>query len=129
MYPFNIFPKSTTFQYIFDPKDPNKNIVDYWQPIIVENVKKIQAFFPKIKIKSVRNSELKNNPIMKKHLLFTIKNPNIVADILRRNTNKKVLEKPLSYAIAVCPKCKKVKGKSFYKNGKKCHYPDPGKIN
>jgi len=122
MYPFNIFPKNTTFQYILDPKNENTNIADYWEPIIVKGVKKIQTLFPKVKIKSVRNSELKNNPIMKKHLLFTIQNPQVVADILRKYTNKKILEKPLSYAMAVCPKCKKVKGRSSYKDGKIYHY-------
>lgn len=121
LFPFNIFPKNTTFQYVFDQKNKNMNIVDYWEPIIVKNVKRIQNLFPKIRIKSVRNSHLKNNPIMKKHLLFTIQNPQIVANILRKYTNKKILEEPLTYAMAVCPKCKKVKGKSIYKDGKILH--------
>jgi Zn ribbon nucleic-acid-binding protein len=120
-YPFNVYPKNTTFQYILHYKDKNKNIVDYWQPIIFKNVKKLKNLFPKVKIKAIRNSELKNNPIMKKHLLFTIKNPNVVANILKKYTNKKILKKPISYAIAVCPNCKKVKGNSHYKNKKIYH--------
>jgi len=121
MYPFNIFPKNTTFQYVLDPENNNTNIVDYWEPIIVENVKQVQLLFPEVKVKSVRNSKLKNHPIMKKHLLFTIQNPQVVANLLRKYTNKKVLDKPLSYAMAVCPKCKKAKGKTSYKSGKIYH--------
>jgi len=120
LYPFNIFPKNTTFQYMFIKK--NKNIVDFWEPIIIKNVKKIQALFPEIKIKSVRNSALKNNPIMKKHLLFTLQHPEVLAKILKKYANKKILDKPLSFAKAVCPNCKMIKGNTFYKNKKIYHH-------
>ena len=121
IYPFNVLPENTTFQYVFGPENKNKNIVDYWEPIIVKNAKRIQTLFPKVRIKSVRNSELKNNPIMKKHLLFTIQNPQVLKNILKKYTNKQILDKPLSYAMAVCPKCKKVKGETTYRDGKIYH--------
>jgi lysyl-tRNA synthetase class I len=120
-YPFNIFPENTTFQYTLDPENKGTNIVDFWEPIIVENIRQIQSFFPMVKIKSVRNSELKNNSIMKKHLLFTIQNPHVVADVLRKYSNKQVLDNPLCYAMAVCPQCFKVKGESFVNNEEVTH--------
>lgn len=119
-YPFNIYPKDFTFQYMRDPKNPNINIVDYWEPIIVENVKNIQTYFPKINIKSVRNSAMKDHPIMKKYLLYTIGNPHVVANILKK-TRKTVLDKPISYALAVCPKCNKVRGETILKEEKIIH--------
>lgn len=112
LYPFNIYPKNSTFQFMLDPDNSSKNIVDYWEPIIVRGVSKIKEYFPEVKIRSVRNSEMKNNPVMKKHLLYTIQNPEVIANILRKYTNKPVLDNPLCFAMAVCPNCKKVKGHS-----------------
>jgi len=55
---------------------------------------------------------MKNDPIMKSCILYTIKHPQEIAKILRDRTTKQVLNEPLSYALAVCPRCQMVKGKT-----------------
>lgn len=119
-YPFNIYPQNTTFQFI--KMKNNTYLVDYWEPIIYENIARINKHFPRVKITTIRNSSLKTNPIMKKHLIFSINNPHIIANILRKHTKKNLLDKPLSFAMAVCPECNKVKGNSKYFRGKIHHY-------
>jgi len=111
-YPFNIYPKNTTFQYMESKEKPLMNMVDYWEPVILENVKRIQQEYPSVRINSIRNSEMKYSPVMKKYLLLTIKKPNIIANILRKHTKNKVLKRPLAYAMAICPNCQKAKGES-----------------
>lgn len=121
-HPFNVFPKNTTFQYTSDPDHDNMNIVDRWEPIIVNQVKEVSRLFPGVKVRSVRNSQMKKSPVMRKHLLFTIQNPQILANILRKYTDKEVLREPLSYALAVCPDCKKTRGRTTYSHGKVHHF-------
>lgn len=109
-YPFNIFPLNTTFQYATNQDNPSVNIVDYWQNPIVSGIKAIQELFPNVRITPIRNSEMKSNPIMKRCVIFTLKNPGEIAKILRERTTKQVLDQPLSYALAVCHHCQMAKG-------------------
>ncbi len=112
LYPFNILPKFTTWQYMKDPIDCNRSIVDYWETIIVNNVKIISHYFPEVKIVSQKNSQMKNKPEMRRCILKTIENPNIMFNILRENTDKKVLDLPIIFSSAVCPLCHAARGKT-----------------
>lgn len=109
LYPFNILPKHTTWQFMPDPIDSNYSIVDFWEPIIKNNVQIITHYFPKTKINAVRNSSMKLFPLMKSCLLKTIKKPEIVSTALRQYTNRKILNNAI-YASAVCPECKAARG-------------------
>jgi len=113
-YPYNTYPLDTTFQYTFDPQLPtkNKNVVNYWEPVIAENVMTLKRLYPKVTIKVIRNSQMKNDLRMKKCVLVTIKKPIILANILKKYGNKPLLEKPLVYSLAVCPSCHFAKGKT-----------------
>ena len=122
MYPFNIHPLHTTFQYTYDLENPTISIVDYWEPIILEKVKEIKKLYPAVSIKSVRNSQMKNDPIMKRCLLKTMEDPILIAEILRKHTTKTVLDEPIAYAMAVCPSCNMVKGHTQLKNNIVSHY-------
>lgn len=110
MYPFNVRPLNTTFQYISDPLNPKRNIVDYWEPIILKNVLKIKDENQNASIELIRNSQMKHEKVMKRTIIKTIKNPKLIASILKKYTGKTILDKPLVYALAVCPQCKLVKG-------------------
>ncbi len=109
MYPFNVLPKGTTWQFIPDPIDKKLFIADFWEPIIVNYVRLINYYFPQTSLQTIRNSHMKTHPIMKKCLLKTIKNPKALLKILRENTNKPTLDHAI-YASAVCPKCKTARG-------------------
>lgn len=111
-YPFNIYPSKTTFQHVYISKNKKMNIVDKWEPVILKSVSDLKRKYKNISVKTVRNSSLRENPIMKKYLLRTISNSEGIAEILRKRTKKKILNDPLTYAIAVCPKCKFVGGKT-----------------
>jgi lysyl-tRNA synthetase class I len=73
---------------------------------------KVKDKFPHIKVKCIRNSSMKNNLKLKYYLLKTIKEPHIVLNAIKKYTNKKTLNSPISYAMAVCPKCHLVRGKT-----------------
>lgn len=115
MYPFNVQPLNTTFQYVLDPSNPKRNIVDYWEPIILKHVFRIKEENPHITIKSIRNSEMKFEAPMERNIIKTIKSPTLIAKILKKITGKKLLNKPLAYALAVCPECKFVRGETKLK--------------
>jgi len=112
-YIFNVYPQKTTFQFTPSSEDPTKTVVDYWEPIIYKGVSQLKKYYPDISIKVVRNSSMKNDPVMKYCLIKTIKSPELIADIFRKNTDKTVLDKPLQYAMAICPKCHWAKGQTF----------------
>ncbi len=109
-YPFNIFPLNTTFQYVTNPDHPEVNIVDYWQGPIVSGITSIQTVFPKVRITPIRNSEMKKHPVMKSYVLYTLQHPKEIAEIFRNRTVKEVLDTPLTFALAVCPRCQMTKG-------------------
>jgi len=109
-YPFNIFPLNTTFQYATNADNPSVNIADYWQPPIMRQINLLRDRFEHLNIIAVRNSEMKLHPAMKRCLLFTIKHPERIAEILRSNTEHPVLATDLAYAMAVCPHCTLCKG-------------------
>ena len=109
-YPYNIYPQSTTFQYTPHPFDKTKNIVDYWEPKIFKEISLLRKHFNLVKINTIRNSSLKNNKRFKYCLLKTLKEPQVIAKILKRHTKRPLLKKPLAYALAVCPYCKSTRG-------------------
>ena len=111
-YPFNVYPANTTFQHVYITKDKKKNIVDKWEPVIMKGVKSITSTFKKTKVYSIRNSSIKSHPLMKKYLLKTLREPGKIAEIFRKRTGRPVLDNPLEYVIAVCPKCGLVKGQT-----------------
>lgn len=112
LYPFNILPKFTTWQYMKDPIDTNRPIVNYWEKVIISNVELIKHYFPDVKIIAKRNSQMKDRPEMKKCVLKTIKDPEITFNILKRYTNKKFLDLPVIFSSAVCPNCHAARGKT-----------------
>jgi len=111
-YPYNVYPANTTFQYVYVKNGSKTNIVDKWEPVIVKGVKTITSYFKQTKVLAVRNSHMKRNKFMKRYLLETLKNPDEIASILRERTKRTVLEDPLSYVLAVCPKCLLVRGQT-----------------
>lgn len=107
VYPFNIAPKFTTFQYL-PAEDGKGSLVDYWESIIVDKVSIIQCKYPDVKIRCVRNSHMRDMPTMKDVVLKTINNPDIVSNVLKSTTNKKILDNSC-YCRPVCPNCKSAK--------------------
>lgn len=116
-YPYNIFPKKTTFQYTPDPDNCHKNIVDHWEPIIKKDEWRIKSLYPSVKIHTVRNSSLKLNEIFKRELLNTIKYPDEIIEILRKYSQKSTLDIPISFAKAICPKCFSARGETLVLGG------------
>ncbi|MFA4827364.1 MAG: hypothetical protein WC596_03920 [Candidatus Shapirobacteria bacterium] len=120
-YIFNIYPQKTTFQFTYSVEDPSKTVVDYWEPVILKRVNQLKKYYPKITIKAVRNSSMKNHPLMKRCLLKTIEHPELLADVFRKYTDKVVLEQPVQYAMAICPKCHLAKGSTFVRGNNIIH--------
>lgn len=109
-YPFNIYPQNTSLQFTPDENGCCQSTVDHWQPIIEKSLSKIKNRFPKISLRFVRNSELISNQYCKDLLLATIKSPKDQLKIFEEYSGKETLETPLSYAGAICPKCRTAHG-------------------
>jgi len=109
IYPFNVLPRHTTWQFIPDPIDKRFSIVDFWEPVIVNYMNFIKYYYPSVSLKTIRNSAMKTHPSMKKYLLKTLKNPKILLKIFQEYGKKPTLDKAI-YASAVCPKCKAARG-------------------
>ncbi len=114
LYPFNVWPKTTTFQYLPDPEGCCDSMADHWCPIIVEGISKIREKYPEITIHPVRNSDMKNKPVMKKVVIDTIQNPEKIYHILKKHSTRDILPKPIMYSIAICPQCKTTNGNTSY---------------
>lgn len=112
LYPFNIMPKFTTWQYMPDPIDSSKKIVDYWEKVIVNNINLIKHYFPAVQILPIKNSEMKHDKEMKHCVLHTIDHPEQITHVMRQYTNKKVLNMHSIYSSAVCPDCHAARGNS-----------------
>jgi hypothetical protein len=107
-YPFNIYPKNTTLQYLNNHL--GGKVLDIWFPVINSHVSIIQKSYPDTHIELVKNSDLKHNPRMKYYLLETIKRPEELGNLFQKNSEHVVLDSPRSYAMAVCPVCQKSRG-------------------
>ena len=49
---------------------------------------------------------MRDMAIMKDVVIKTIKDPNLVGDVLRQTTQKTIVEEPYGYCRAICPHCK-----------------------
>ncbi|NMB56414.1 hypothetical protein GYA19_00575 [Candidatus Beckwithbacteria bacterium] len=107
-YPFNIFPKNTTFQFTPSP-DGKGNIVDFYEPIIATNVKKALEDFKQVKVIVMRNSSMKKMKTMKDVVLKTIVNPKLVRNVLKKYSGKSILKNSCSYCNAICKSCNSAK--------------------
>lgn len=103
-HPFNVLPRDTTFQFTKDDEHGG-NIVNYWESVIMQQVYQIKKRFPEVSIRSVKNSSMRDNPIMKEVILKTIENPNLLGDILCYLGFPIKKEFPYSYCRPICPKC------------------------
>ena len=56
---------------------------------------------------------MRNIPIMKSVVLDTIKKPELVGGVLEKYAKSKMLTQPRVYAMAVCPRCHLVRGKTL----------------
>lgn len=107
-HPFNVLPKFTTFQYTLY-EGGGGSIVDYWESKIIEQVCIIKDKFPSVQLRCVRNSYMRDDPVMKDVVLKTIKNPHLVGKVLKETTGREILEYPYSYCRPICPRCKTAK--------------------
>lgn len=112
LYPFNIMPKFTTWQYMHDPIDKNRLVVDFWKKVIVNNILLVKHYYPKLKVIPVLNSQMKRFKEMKSCIFKTINHPEIITKTLKQYTNKKILSAPAIYSSAVCPHCHAARGVS-----------------
>ena len=113
-YPFNISPKNTTFQFLTHT-EKNIPLVDYWESVILESFyKNVKSKFKDIKVKTVRNSQMRNSESMKNVVLQTIKNPDLVSNVLKEYSGKKFLDnRENTFCRAICPNCHKALTKSI----------------
>ena len=111
-YPFNIYPKNTSLQFLASECNCHRTAIEHWEPIIIKNTYGLKNKFPEINFSFIRNSTLKKNNIFKRLLVETIRNPKRQLDILVKHSNKETLESPLSFAGVVCRQCQKARGET-----------------
>lgn len=111
-YPFNIYPKNTSLQFTPDEYGCCDSVVNHWQPIIENSLFKLKMRFPGISLRFVRNSDLAGHDFFKDLLLETIRNPKEQSYIFKQYSGKDILDEPIQYAGAICPKCKRSHGRT-----------------
>lgn len=118
-YPFNIYPKETSIQYTsYRMQDGREyTMADYWQPIIESAVRSKLKEFGATTLHFIRNSSLKGEIVFRDFLEKTINYPVEQSRIFQKFSGKELLEEPLTYAGAICPKCHRAHGKTSIKNG------------
>ncbi|MFA6253710.1 MAG: hypothetical protein WC640_00395 [Candidatus Paceibacterota bacterium] len=135
LYPFNLKPKYTTFQFLPSGECPEKTMIELWAPRIRENIKRLLIDFPELNIRYINNSWLKEHPTFKKLLLKTLTESDKLSDIFRKYTDKIVLANA-QYASAVCKKCFCARNKTTIDGNEifsflcpNCHQSNSGKFN
>jgi len=116
LYPFNLKPRFTTFQFMPVAGRPGETMVDIWEPYIQQITKKLLIAFPYLNLKFVRNSSLKYYPAFRKLLIENIQYPGKLSEIFEKNTNKKVLP-GANYVSSVCKKCHCARNEVSVKKG------------
>lgn len=116
-YPFNVTPKNTTFQFL-PSEEKDKSMVEYWEPIIVKNVKEALADFSNVSIIPVRNSQMKKFPLMKNVIINTIKNPKLIWETLKKHSGKQMTNSPCVYCTAICKECNSAKTETVVEESK-----------
>lgn len=102
-YIFDAKPLHTTIAHTVDTD--GQNMVEKWQPRIEKEVNKIKKDFPEVKIRYVRNSSLRDNPLMKQVLLHTMKHRVEHKKLLLEVTGKPTVGEDTHFANALCPEC------------------------
>jgi|GEM_PF-768339 len=112
-YPFNVYPKNSSLQFMPDEMGCHESITDHWQPVIEKNVALLKGSYPEISIRFVRNSSLRDDPFFKSLLKLTIKEPSSLSEIFKKHSNKEVFDSPVRYAGAICKKCFRSRGETI----------------
>lgn len=102
-YIFDAKPLHTTIAHTFDAD--GQNMVEKWQPHIEQEVNKITKDFPKVKVRFIRNSSLRDNPLMKQTLYSTIQHRKEHKKLLLETTGKPTIGEDTHFANALCPQC------------------------
>jgi len=111
-FEYNVFPRTTSFQFTDDSNGCCDSIVTHWQKIIEEKMMRLKADFPEITLNFIRNTSLKNNPAFKKAITTAIKNPEVLGKILEKY-DKVCFEKGfLVWTGVICPHCHSAQGKT-----------------
>ena len=76
-FPFNVYPRGTTYQF------SKTTEVSYWTQKIVDSVLYVKSLFPKVQIKCIKNSEMRDMPYMKNVVLRTIQDPSLLSNIMK----------------------------------------------
>lgn len=112
IYPYNVFPEITSFQYTPDENLCCTSIVEHWEPRIQFNIQQLIDKFPLVTVNLVRNSFLKKHHVFLYMLRKTLEEPSVIAEIIEKATNNWVSRVDLQFAGAVCPKCKSCQGET-----------------
>lgn len=114
-YPFNIYPKNTSIQYLRYTSTSGKeySMVEYWEPVVKMALTSQLREFSAVRLSFIRNSSLKVNPVFQDFLLRTLSDPMGQSEIFRQYSGKELLKKPLSYAGIICPFCKRAHGETM----------------
>ncbi|MDD4081932.1 MAG: hypothetical protein PHD05_00960 [Sphaerochaetaceae bacterium] len=116
-YQYNIFPKSTSFQFTKD-LDTGKSVVDIWENKIKEQMKIIQKQYTSVKVTLVRNSSLKPKKVFRKVIDTMLTKPMVLGKILKENAKTDLVENKLYFTGLICPHCKSAIGKSSINKNK-----------
>lgn len=121
-FPLNVWPKQHSLQFLQSNEDPDKTVVDFWQPIIEKHIRILLNHFNNVEIKVIRNSDLKYTNEFKKMILKTLKYPSDLGELMRANSGGNQLFGNVDFAGAVCPICKSAVGKTNIDLNNKIYY-------
>lgn len=117
-FEYNVFPRTTSFEYTADSNGCCNSIVNHWQKIIEEKMNRLKADFPKVKLNFIRNTSIKNNPVFKKAIKTAITNPKLLGNILNKYDKVCFEEGFLNWTGAICKECHSAQGKTSFVSDK-----------
>lgn len=111
-YNYNVFPEDTSFQFTADPDGCCDCIAGHWQKIMEKEMSVLKKEFPQVRLRFVRNSEIKNKEIFLEVLKKTLEKPALISQAIKRFDDAPILDKNLFFAGAICPECDSAQGKT-----------------
>ena len=102
-YNFYVMPENSTIQFTVESN--GDYTADLWGRRIVVALEDIKKLYPKVTIKPVYNSDLKEHSSMKQVVLKTITHRQELKNLMIKSSGRPTINSELPFASAICPAC------------------------
>jgi len=110
--PLDVHPVGSTIRHARDAE--GVALADRWEPRIRAELGKVERQFPHVRVDTVRNSQLKLHPAMRRTLHRTLNEWAAHKRLLLDATSLPTVGTPMRFAAALCPHCRSARTRTAW---------------